>query len=256
MENKNLKIIEMNIEDLVDYENNPRKTKKIAMLEKSISRFGFINPVVAYHNEESNEAIILAGHQRVQAAKTKGIKTIPVIFPVFKNFEEARAYILADNRTAENGSAWDDEKLQAELQSLPDMEFLEFKEFSFVEQEQKIDEWDFTEIYEPFWIVIRGPITEMKKYKNTLLEMSKENEKIIVTCSHETSRDDGYIVGWEATRKEKLKMQPTCEICGSSEKLVIHHIIPLLDGGDLTNQNNLQTTCRKCHEKIHGRGNG
>ena len=242
------------IENLKEYENNPRKTKKIGMLEKSIERFGFINPVIAYKKNDG-DIIIIAGHQRVQAAKEKNIKSVPVIFPNFKSYDEAKAYLIADNRTSEKVATWEDELLQSELKTLTDMDFLEFGNFDTTEQEQKIDEWEFTEIYEPFWLVIRGPIAEFKKYKNKLIEMSQDDTRIVINASHESSREDGYIVGWEKIRKEKLAKNPECEKCGSDKKLVVHHIKPILDGGDLSADENLQTLCRSCHEKAHGRKN-
>ena len=46
-----------------------------------------------------------------------------------------------------------------------------------------------------------------------------------------------------------------CKICGSSENLQKHHIIPIAQGGD-NGFNNRITICAECHRKIHEHGIG
>ena len=47
--------------------------KQIATLARLIKQIGFVVPVIADQNH-----IILAGHARVEAAKTLGLRTVPV----------------------------------------------------------------------------------------------------------------------------------------------------------------------------------
>jgi len=234
-------------ENLKEYWNNPRKTKKLEMLEQSIEGFGFINPVIAYKHNKKN--IIIAGHQRVQAAINKNIEKIPVIFPPFKNIEEARKYLIVDNRTAEAVAEWDTDKLQLELAEL-DLDFLDFQPFK-TEKSLPFEDWDFSEIKEPFWFVIRGPLVKYKKIKHLLAQIT--DDEIIITTSNETAREQGYTTEWDKTKKNYLEENSKCEICGSQSKLTVHHINPLLDGGEKHEYDNLQTLCRDCHEKAHGR---
>jgi 5-methylcytosine-specific restriction endonuclease McrA len=54
-------------------------------------------------------------------------------------------------------------------------------------------------------------------------------------------------------RKLKLASTPYCEECGSMHGLCVHHIIPLAEGGERLDIENLMTLCRECHDRKHGR---
>jgi len=56
---------------------------------------------------------------------------------------------------------------------------------------------------------------------------------------------------WKLLREEKLNRNPTCQQCGSSVCLDVHHkdYRGLYD----VRLNDLQTLCRKCHNKKHKR---
>ena len=107
------------IETLIPYKNNARKhsKKQIQQIAKSIERFGFTNPVLI-----SDENEIIAGHGRVMAAKELSLSEVPVLRLSHLNDDEKRAYILADNKLAEN-AGWDEELLAIELQGLLDIDF-------------------------------------------------------------------------------------------------------------------------------------
>ncbi len=91
-----------------------RQIKKIAA---SIERFGFVNPVLI---DENN--LIIAGHGRVSAANQLGWVEVPTLRVEHLNETEKRAYILADNRLAEE-AGWDQEMLAIELQGLIELDF-------------------------------------------------------------------------------------------------------------------------------------
>src|SRR5690606_14835393 len=94
----------------------------------SISRFGFTNPVLV-----SEEGEIIAGHGRVEAAKTLGWKTVPAIALSHLSEAERRAYVIADNKLALN-AGWDREILAIEFQALAELEFdTELTGFSLAE---------------------------------------------------------------------------------------------------------------------------
>lgn len=55
---------------------------------------------------------------------------------------------------------------------------------------------------------------------------------------------------WPAVRAEHLHIEPTCAVCGGTEQLQVHHIIPFSqDAGLELCQLNLVTLCEKnrCH---------
>src|SRR5258708_30223677 len=84
-------------------------------MAKSIERFGFCNPVLVDDNHQ-----IIAGHGRVEAAKLLGIKEVPTVRLSHLTEVDKRAYILADNRLAED-AGWDRDILAIELQGLIDL---------------------------------------------------------------------------------------------------------------------------------------
>lgn len=107
------------IEKLIPYPNNAR-THSEAQLEKiqeSLREFGFVNPILV-----DNEYGIIAGHGRVEAAKREGLDQVPCVFVEHLTEAQKRAYIIADNRLAED-AGWDMDLLRIELQELQDMDF-------------------------------------------------------------------------------------------------------------------------------------
>jgi DNA modification methylase len=77
-----------------------------------MKRFEFINPIIVDSNN-----VILAGHGRVEAAKLLGFTTAPVLRLDHLSEAEKRAYVLADNKLAQN-AGWDRDALAIELGEL------------------------------------------------------------------------------------------------------------------------------------------
>ena len=116
--------------ELKPYSRNARthSDAQIGQIAESIRRFGFVNPILV---SEAGE--IIAGHGRVGAALRLGIKTVPVLRLSHLSAEDRRAYILADNKLAEN-AGWDRDILAIELQALIDLDFdVEVTGFSLAE---------------------------------------------------------------------------------------------------------------------------
>ena len=108
-----------------------RQIKKIAT---SLERFGFVNPVLI---DENNQIIV--GHGRVAAAKLLGWQEVPTLRVEHLDEAEKRAYILADNRLAEE-AGWDKEILASELKSLIDLDFsIELTGFDLAEVDFILD---------------------------------------------------------------------------------------------------------------------
>ncbi len=99
--------------------SNPRthSKKQIRQIADSIEQFGFTNPVLI-----DGTGGIVAGHGRVEAANLLGIDTVPTIRLEDLTNAEIRAYVIADNKLAEN-AGWDRELLATELQGLFDLDF-------------------------------------------------------------------------------------------------------------------------------------
>lgn len=114
-------IIEKNINELIEYENNPRKNDKaVDVVAKSIEQFGFKVPIVV-----DKDNIIVTGHTRVKAAKQLGYEKVPCIVADDLNEEQINAFRLVDNKTNEF-ALWDFEKLEEELNNIQDIDLLEF----------------------------------------------------------------------------------------------------------------------------------
>ena len=107
------------IERLRPYDRNPRthSDAQVDQIAASMIEFGWTNPILI-----DEAAGILAGHGRLLAARKLGLAEVPVIR--FEHLSEAqkRAYLLADNRLAEQ-AGWNEELLAAELAWLRDERF-------------------------------------------------------------------------------------------------------------------------------------
>ncbi len=96
---------------------NPRKhsREQIRALARSIKTFGFNAPILVDRN-----GIIKAGHGRLEAAKYLKLSSVPVIRLVHLSEQQAKAYMLADNKLTDR-STWDDGQLALRLKELQDI---------------------------------------------------------------------------------------------------------------------------------------
>ncbi len=107
-------IVSVPLDAIRPYGNNPRdNAASVPRVAASIREFGFLQPIVC-----DGDGIILAGHTRYEAAKSLGMKEVPVLYATGLSGEQGKAYRLADNRAGED-SAWIEDLLTAELESLP-----------------------------------------------------------------------------------------------------------------------------------------
>jgi len=108
-----MEIVMMNIDEIIPYENNPRKNDDaVEAVANSIKNFGFKSPIVVDANK-----VIVNGHTRLKASKLLGLTMVPVIIASDLTEEQCRALRLADNKTAEIAS-WDKKLLMQELESI------------------------------------------------------------------------------------------------------------------------------------------
>ena len=123
------KIYDIPVERLIPYAGNPRlNDEAVPAVAESIRRFGFKVPMVI-----GADFVVVAGHTRLKAAKSLGLKTVPCIMADDLTAEEIDAFRLADNKTGELAQ-WDEKALIAELQRLaaldnpPDMAAFGFED--------------------------------------------------------------------------------------------------------------------------------
>lgn len=107
------------IASLKPYDRNARihSEEQIANLAESIRQFGFLRPLLI-----TGDGDIVCGHGRVEGAKLAGLTRLPCILAEALTDEQRRAFILADNRLAEQAS-WDKALVSAELVRLRDEGF-------------------------------------------------------------------------------------------------------------------------------------
>lgn len=131
-----MKIIELAIDELTPYENNPRNNAPaVKAVAESIKQFGFKVPIVV-----DKDNVIVAGHTRHQAALLLGLDSVPVIRADDLTDDQVRAFRLADNKTAELAE-WDDEKLNLELAQLSDFDMAAFG-FDELDDTADVEEMD------------------------------------------------------------------------------------------------------------------
>jgi ParB-like chromosome segregation protein Spo0J len=113
-----MEIIEMDINEIKPYKDNPREISQEAVkkVKNSISEFGNNQPIVIDQNN-----VIVVGHTRWKALKQLN-KT--KAFVIKKEFDKnkAVAYRIMDNRSGAE-SKWDKQLLMSELQVLKDNKF-------------------------------------------------------------------------------------------------------------------------------------
>jgi DNA modification methylase len=109
----------ISIDKLIPYANNARthSDEQIKKIQASLREFGFVNPVLI-----DKDCGIIAGHARVEAAKREGLTEVPCVWVEHLTEAQKKAYILADNRLAED-AGWDFELLSVELEELKELDF-------------------------------------------------------------------------------------------------------------------------------------
>ena len=126
-----MKIINVKIEDLKPYENNPRfNDDAVEYVAKSIKEFGFKVPLVIDKNN-----VIVTGHTRYKAGLELGLKELPCIVADDLNEKQIKLFRLADNKVSEV-SSWDYELLNEEIEKI---EGIDLQEFGFLIDDNTMD---------------------------------------------------------------------------------------------------------------------
>ena len=134
----------LNVNDLKEYENNPRINKKsIEKVADSIRSYGWKVPIVV-----DEKMVILAGHTRLAAAKLLNIKEVPVHIAKGLSNEQKTAFRIMDNKS-QDYSEWDNKLLGLEFEKLSSSNFeLDMTGFN-LEEINKITDGVFLEFDSP-----------------------------------------------------------------------------------------------------------
>lgn len=184
-------IINKKIEDIIPYENNPRKNDEaVEYVANSIKEFGFNVPIII-----DKENVIVAGHTRYKAAQELGLKEVPCIVVDDLTEDQIKAFRIADNKTGEK-AGWDLEKLKLEIE---DLDF-DLKDFGFGEFELSI----LTDDMEP------------EPYDDDLINKYSENadeflvnKRIMIT--YKTDEEEQFIRNLINEHREEMKVVYTCK---------------------------------------------
>lgn len=132
-----MNIIELEIDEIKPYKDNPRVNKDaITVVKNSLSKFGWQQPLVLDKNNE-----IVVGHTRYYAAIELGMKKIPCLIADDLNDEKIKAYRIMDNKSSEYAS-WNYGLLTKEMQDILESGGLDltFTGFSNNEIDNMIDD--------------------------------------------------------------------------------------------------------------------
>jgi DNA modification methylase len=132
----NLQVLYKNIDELREYERNPRRNEEVVgRMIDCIREFGFRIPIVAKSDGE-----IVDGHLRFKAAKAMGLTEIPVVLADGLSDAQIKAFRLVANQSA-NWADFDEELLKIELEDLKALDFdLNLTGFDFDEIQKYLSE--------------------------------------------------------------------------------------------------------------------
>lgn len=136
-----MKVENMNVEDLIPYEENAKKhdETQIKNVMESIRQFGYAQPIVVDKNN-----VIIIGHCRLIASKRLNMTEVPVVRMENLTEEETQKLRLLDNKL--NESEWDFDLLADQI---PELDFdgfdIDWGIPEIVEEEPEIIEDDVPE---------------------------------------------------------------------------------------------------------------
>jgi ParB-like chromosome segregation protein Spo0J len=139
---EDLRELLVDIDSLKPHPDNPRKGD-VDGITASLQRFGQVRPVVV--RAETRE--VVAGNHTMEAARRLGWPQIAAVM-VDLSEEDARAYLIADNRLADTAS-YDDESLVRVLEQLSAENGLEGTGFSSEEVDDLVAALDSVETTPP-----------------------------------------------------------------------------------------------------------
>lgn len=136
---KYLKQFEVPVEDLHEWEHNPRKGD-VEAVKSSLQRFGQRVPII-YRTEKVGSKkfkVVYAGNHRLRAAEALGWKSVAAVDADDLSKEQVKAFAVADNRTADLAS-YDDELLADLIRDLNQFDKDLFDDLKFNDDDMLAD---------------------------------------------------------------------------------------------------------------------
>ena len=179
-----MKIEKISIEKIKPYENNAKlhPPEQIEQIKKSIMEFGNNDPIAI---DENN--VIIEGHGRYFALKELGFKEAEVIKLSHLNKEQKKAYSLVHNKLTMN-TGFDLNILSEELDTILDFDMSEYDFFDLepMEISRDFDKEKDVKINTQVYL----------KYKNKMIPVSDEEEKILDEAISKYSEEKGVLYGF------------------------------------------------------------
>ena len=153
IDKKEMKIVKIPLEDLVEYEHNNKihTEEQIERIANSLKEFWWLQPIVV-----ENGNVLVAWHGRVLWAKKLGLKYAPAVRAEDLTPEQIRKYRIWDNKL--NESEWDIVNLNYEMSELWDLNLWDLK-FS---KEEVFPELDFPDFNPDDFEDLEGSIGQIK----------------------------------------------------------------------------------------------
>lgn len=179
MEIKSKDIQIVDIETIVPNPKNANRhsIEQLERLQKLIKYQGFRNPLIV----SNRTGFLVAGHGRLDAAKSLGIKKVPVIFQDFENEAQEYSYVVSDNEIA-RWAELDKQSVYDALEEMPEIELenLGIENFSLFDFQQ-IDEEQKPEVEKTVKYILKVELPnemEMHDLKDDLIEKG-HNVKVV-----------------------------------------------------------------------------
>jgi len=148
--------------------------RNLAAIRESLRAYGQQKPIVV-----DAAGVVIAGSGTLEAAMAEGWTHVAAIESDLVGAKR-RGYAIADNRTAELAE-WNDEVLDEQLRELlaaGDFEGTGFEPEEIAARvakgrgafDEPIDELDFSEVHDEFWISVRGPLPQQPDALEALRE--------------------------------------------------------------------------------------
>ena len=169
-----MNILQLPLEEVHPYENNPRKNDNaVDAVAASIRQYGFLVPLVISADHE-----IITGHTRYKEAGRLGLPTVPCVIADELTDEQIKAFRLVDNKVGELAQ-WDVDLLPLELADIAQ----DLSVFGF----ESISEEEFGEEF----TLDSG---EKKPYQQISLTLHDKQAELIMACidyvhTHEEVRE-------------------------------------------------------------------
>jgi hypothetical protein len=207
-------IEQISIIDIEPYKNNARvhSGQQVKQLANSIKKFGFNNPILI---DENNG--VIAGHGRLEAAKTLGLEEVPCIKLEHLTEAQKKAYIIADNKIALN-SSWNEDLLKLELEEIKELDFdAKLTGFSVREMEKIFDtvENKYTKKIEtPYY----EPTLEVKPLVTDLFNKTKTNTLVDKIEGSNVPEDIKEFLKYAAHRHCEFNFEKIAEYYAQSDR--------------------------------------